>query len=195
MPPKILFLILTLLFLPAQIQAGQPDAPFGLKWGMTQKQIKALGVELNALEEGIYSSKSLPRNMEWADTYVLMIDPGLGLTRIAAYTGNILNDPHGQQGRRIYFKLKGELQKNMVLIYSEEKNAGTPGVTPPPGQSFYTCLGEGPCGAWYSNFVKEKINAQIILEALDANAGFASVIYEHSGLVQKLKNRRPAAKP
>ncbi len=176
-----------LSIIPLQATARQPLAPFGLSWGMSQKQIESAGVNLEKVEEGIFSAKSMPQNMEWADSYALMIDPALGLVRVIAYSTDILNDAQGQMGRRVYFKLKSELQKQMVLIYSEEKDAGTPGITPPPGQPFYACLEAGPCGTWYSNFVKEDVNAQIILEALDSNAGFISVIYENSGLVRKIQ--------
>ena len=182
----LFFLAVIFLFAPAAL-AKHPDAPFGLSWGMNQKQIKALGIELEKVEEGIFSAEKMPRDMEWADAYALMIDPKAGLVKIIAFTTDITDDRQGQMGRRVYFKLKGELQKDMVLIYSEEKDASTPGITPPPGQSVYACLDEGPCGAWYSNFVKEDISAQVVLEALDADSGFASVIYEHSGLVRKIK--------
>ena len=182
---SILFLFL-LCLLPLTAHAQQ-TTPFGLSWGMTQKQIEAQGVSLEQVEDGIFTAQKLPVELEWAETYALMIDKKLGLVRVMGYTGDILNDPQGQMGRRIYYRLKAELERSMVVMYSQENSSTTPGITPPAGQSFYTCLEEGPCNPWYTNFVNGDISAQIILEALDAEAGFVSVIYENSALVRQIK--------
>jgi len=180
----MLFLLLPATPLHAQ---DQNYAPFGLSWGTSVKQIEAAGVTLELVEENFYQTASLPANADWAETYILYIDKKQGLVRVAAYTGNILNDPSGQMGKRMYFRLRGELEHVFVRIGSQENDAATPGIAVPPEMSFYTCLDSGPCGSWFSNFVSGDVNAQLILETLDAEAGYISIIYENNALVRKMK--------
>lgn len=176
---------------------AQQAAPFGLTWGASLTSIEALGVTLEPVEAGanIYQTKKLPQNKEWAENYALLIDKEQGLVRIAAYGGDILNDQSGQMGRRIYYKLKAELENEIVLLSSVENDTTTPGLDIPAGMSFYACLENGPCGPWSSHYTSGDLNAELSLEGLSVDAGYVSVIYENSKLVKALQNKDKAAKP
>ena len=185
-----LVIFLLLLTFPSGLHAAD-YAPFGLTWGATAKQITAAGIKLKPIEDDFYQTPNVPANADWAKTYVLYIDKKVGLVRVAAYTEDIANDPSGQKGKRVYYSLKAELERTFVQVGNAEKDSATPGVVVPKGMSFYTCLESGgPCGPWFSNFVSGDINAQVVLEALDKDAGYVSVIYENSALTRKLGKKK-----
>ena len=185
---KSVLIISLFLLASASVSQAAELAPFGLTWGATANQIKAAGIKLDPIEDDFYQTPNVPANTDLAKTYVLYIDKKLGLVRIAAYTDDITDDQSGQKGKRTYYRLKGELERTFVQVRSEENDSTTPGIVMPKDMSFYTCLDTGgPCGPWFSSFVSGDINAQVILEALDKDAGYVSVIYENNALVRKLE--------
>ena len=188
------FCLLLIFCCPLSLKA-QEAAPFGLTWGASLKQIEALGVKLEPVEGGdIYQTKKLPHNEEWAENYALLVDKKQGLIRIVAYGGDILNDRDGQMGRRIYYQLKADLEKDLTLVKSTENGIETEGLDIPVGMSFYACLEHGPCETWRSQYVNESLNAELSLEGLAVDAGYVSVIYENSKLTKAAQNKNSGSK-
>lgn len=183
---KILFLTLLCAGLcPAVALAGQ-SAPFGLSWGKSLAGLKAMGLELEPLEGDVYVSEHMPKDAEWAANYCLLVSKKQGLVRVIAYTNDILNDQSGQMGRRIYYKLKSELENDFVLLKSEEADPASAETKASAGTTFYGCLESGPCGPWKSTFAQGNLNVEVSLEGLSPEAGYVSVMYEDAGLVKSL---------
>ncbi len=188
------FCLLLIFCCPLSLKA-QEAAPFGLTWGASLSQIEAMGVTLEPVEGGeIYQTKKLPHNKEWAENFALLIDKKQGLLRIVAYGGDILNDQDGQMGRRIYYKLKAELEKDLELVNSTENGIETEGLDIPMGMSFYACLEHGPCEIWRSQYVNGDLKAELSLEGLAVDAGYVSVIYENSKLAKAMQNKGSSPK-
>lgn len=193
---KTFFICLLFIFCCPLSLKAQEAAPFGLTWGASLKQIEELGVKLEPVEQAgdIYKTKKLPHNKEWAENYALLIDKKHGLVKIAAYGGDILNDKSGQMGRRIYYKLKTELEKEITLLNSTENGVDTEGLDIPVGMSFYACLENGPCQTWSSQYNSGDLNAELSLEGLAVDAGYVSVIYENSKLAKAMQGKNKATK-
>lgn len=192
---RTVFICLLLIFCCPLSLKAQEAAPFGLTWGASVKQIEDLGVNLVPVEGGdIYQTKKLPSNEEWAENYALLIDKKQGLVRIVAYGGDILNDKNGQMGRRIYYKLKADLEKDVTLLNSIENGITTEGLDIPLGMSFYACLENGPCQAWRSQYANGDLMAELSLEGLAVDAGYVSVIYENVKLIKAMQNKTNGAK-
>lgn len=65
------------------------DAPFGLEWGMTKKEVKELGVTLQEQKNNdqvYYTAKSLPKNLAISDIYYLYFDRMLGLYSVSMFS-------------------------------------------------------------------------------------------------------------
>lgn len=184
----LVFSLVCMFFYPQYLYAQEEFTPFGMTWGDSVKKIESKGIKLTPLEDDIYVTDSLLQNADWAKTYAMLIDKKHGLTRIVAYSDDILNDSNGQRGKRIYYRLRDELHAELVLINSVENDLTTRGLEIPSGTVFYNCLENGPCGPWTSNYVAGNINAQLSLEGLSEDAGYISVMYENSGLTRALQN-------
>lgn len=183
---KLLFLCIVCAGLWPAAALAEQSAPFGLVWGKSLAGLKGMGIKLEPLEGDIYISEHMPSDAEWAANYCLLVNKKQGLVRVIAYSNDILNDQSGQMGRRIYYKLKSELENEFVLIKSEETEPASEKDSGTAGKTFYGCLESGPCGPWKTTFAQGNLNVEVSLEGLSPEAGYVSVMYEDAALVKKL---------
>ena len=96
------------------------DAPFGLRWGVTEAQIThLLGIEIQERVDSdlplgvtaILTTTSLPKNLTIAEFYQLIFVAEKHLQKIVMYSKDIENDVYGSEGKKKYDKLKVSLSK------------------------------------------------------------------------------------
>jgi hypothetical protein len=83
----------------AQDKPTGNEAPFGLTWGMSASEVKALGVELSDFPQSdwghSFSATKLPKVLGDAEMVVLSFGFNDKLWRIAAVSRSFENDPAG----------------------------------------------------------------------------------------------------
>lgn len=63
--------------------------PFGLKMGMTPKEVKSEGIHLTEMSTGTYQTNQMPLNHEDFTRYVLLFSSKSGLCSIGAYSESV----------------------------------------------------------------------------------------------------------
>ena len=149
---------------PAQIH-GEYAAPFGLEWGMSKEQVTAMGVKLTperpvsrfgiTKSRGIYTAKTLPKNLPDAEEYELLFKQGFGLVKVSAQTRRTRNDLFGSEGKERYSQLKTAIIKKYGRPDTVVEQTGINGTYDKRHQ-FYECLRLESCGAWRSDWENKK---------------------------------------
>ena len=164
---------------PAQIH-GKYAAPFGLEWGMSKEQVTAMGVKLTSTNpaEGVYTAKTLPKNLSDAENYVLVFKQEFGLVKVSALTSDITRDVHGSEGKERYNQLKMAVADKYGKPDKEQEWTDR---AIDSGQ-FYQCLAYGGCGYWLSFWgeVGNETGAAILLQihGISRGTGLIELRYE-----------------
>ncbi|CAB1275077.1 hypothetical protein [Candidatus Nitrosacidococcus tergens] len=152
------------------------DTPFGLEWGITEKQVKELGVTLEHSQTyeniNIFSSKKLPEQLPAirADSYSLLFDKKLGLQKIMMYSKIIKNDQEGEIGESQYRELKNLLIKkygNPISILEKSHFDDSS-----------QCFPSKWCDKWSTAFNDTNIHITLDLKRMVKLASYISLVYE-----------------
>ena len=178
-----------------ELDAGFP-APFGLEWGLTQEQVKALGVTLT--EDGsdgfltFYRTNSLPKNLSNADEYALLISPRHGLVKVVYASNTITKDAYGTSGKQHYEEIKRKLAAKYGTPESYEYSGRE---LYNEADEFYQCLLYDGCGSWVSFWEMKKSgllsHITLRLEGKRRGQGWIRIDYE-STLANLVANERDA---
>jgi len=174
----ILTLIISVLSSSALAQSDQ--APLGLKWGLSQAEITALGAEFREEKEDSYGKgvvfTKLPQVI--ADAEIVLGSFGYNdrLYRIVIISKSFANDPFGSSVLSRYNSLSSLLSEKY----------GKPTVNHRLGDSIYaepryflSGVNNGRT-SWYTNFKTPEIFVQLGLFAEDGSSGRWKIIYENA---------------
>ena len=159
---------------------GKYAAPFGLEWGLSKEQVTAMGVELTSTNpvKGIYTAKTLPKNLSDAEDYVLVFKQEFGLVKVSALTSDITRDVYGSKGKERYSQLKTAVA-NKYGKPDDEFEYTDHGID---SDQFYQCLAYDGCGAWASYWAdtEGETDGSIALNirGVSRGTGFIHLSYE-----------------
>lgn len=175
------FLCLAIVFIsfsfPASAQNNEDlQAPFGLAWGMSTKEVAALGVELTALrdaEGASYSAKRLPKIL--ADVEAVRLNFGFDdrLFKITAVSRDYKNDPYGIALKDRYQQLKSLLGDKYGKGSSIER-LGKSIYSEPRHFIYGLYSGEN---WWLTTFENEIIEIELSARGSSSDVGYWVVIY------------------
>ncbi|CAH9017681.1 hypothetical protein [Candidatus Nitrosacidococcus sp. I8] len=152
------------------------DTPFGLGWGMTEKQVKALGATLSHSQTyeniDIFSSRKLPEQLPVirVDSYSLLFDKKWGLQKIMMYSKIIQNDQDGEVGESQYFELKNFLMKrhgNPISISEKDDFDDSS-----------QCFPSKWCDKWSTAFSNNNAHITLDLKRMVNLVSYISLVYE-----------------
>lgn len=178
-----LFLLLVLqLLLPGRLVGSEADAPFGLTWGATAEEIKALGVELKPSEAADFGASfiasKLPRSISGQEGTVLSFGHDNRLWRVAAISVPFANDPYGIAAKERYQELVAVLGEKYGKGHSVEQVAE--GYFSEPKHFVYG-ISQGE-SQWFTNFENPDLFVQLGLYAPNLSDLRWRLIYENKGL-------------
>jgi len=194
---KILLPII-FFFSTANVTASEVTAPFGLKWGQTQKELTDKEIYLTdcSTSKKITSCKTVNpvKGVSFGEYYMLYIDDRKGLQRIKMVSKNITSDISGSEGKALYSKVKSSLTKKY----------GSPEVFEYIGQKvydeydeFYQCLKYDGCGGWASFWeIKNGGDVSVQLNGLARGIGYLVLSYESkewNSILASLEQREKAS--
>jgi hypothetical protein len=108
-------LLVIACFTGANAQTEEADAPFGLKWGQTAEQIRAMGVKLTPqkADDGSdqYTAEALPMVIEDIEGIRLNFGFAGKLWKITAISKAFQNDPYGFAAKARYSELADALSQ------------------------------------------------------------------------------------
>jgi hypothetical protein len=104
-----------LCFVALLLVAGaycQPySGPFGLKMGLTLRQLENIDPDIVSKTDGTYSMKKVPTPHSSFESYLLTISPDTGLCKIMAIGKDIPDSDYGLALQSEYYTVKKALQK------------------------------------------------------------------------------------
>lgn len=169
------------------------DAPFGLSWGMTVKELQDKGIHL---EKGAgnnhfqnFKTESLPQNISIAKNYILIFSKKYNLQKLAMVSKTITDDIYGSEGKKTYERIKKSLSEKYGPPYDTYEYIGAELYD--ESDEFYQCLSYSGCGSWIS-FFKSKEGVQVTLElaGLSRGKGYLKLIYEGQNWTDALDEYR-----
>lgn len=187
---KTIILLLT-IFMSGNVLSEKTTAPFGLEWGASVKEIKALGVNLEMLKhEGgvsIYTARRLLQNLSLAESYELTFDDKYKLQKISMISEVTDNDVNGDKGKANYSSIKNKLIKKYGKPDHDIEYDGTALIGAQrmlSGNSWYEAtFYEGlatDAACWCMSFeaVSGDIRKELDLYALSVSSGVVILGYE-----------------
>lgn len=174
----LLTLFLVLSASPAFTQTELPEAPFGLKWGASTDEIKAMGVTLSNEVEGNYGrqaeAKKLPKVVNDAERVTLYFGHNNKLYRIVANSNEFENDKSGYKAQARYNELKSALEER----YGKGKETAFGGGSEfmRKRENFAYSLKAGD-RFHYSNWDAKGLGIELSVRALDMNNTYWVLIY------------------
>lgn len=164
---------------PCSIAADGDDALFGLKWGMSIAEVRALGVPLKK-EKGdgnleIFSSKSMPKELSNAESYALVFADGK-LVKQKYIANNITGDAYGTEGKERFESLKAALSEKYGAPSANYQSVG--GKLYREADEFYQCLAYDGCGVWSTFFDSPDKSLMLELIGLRRGIGYITLTAE-----------------
>jgi hypothetical protein len=158
------------------------EGPFGITWGMSKSQVKALGVDMEPSSAKLslesFKVKKLPKSISIAEFYGLTFDTKHGLQKVTMLSKDIVDDPYGREGKSLYAGLKDSLVKKYGEPTFGLERVGA--KLWKESDEFYQCLAYSGCGIWAAGF-EDKNGGQSIflqLEGMGRGKGFVRLTYE-----------------
>lgn len=190
------FLIALCLWLMSpSISADSFPEPFGLKWGMTEDELKQNGFVAIEKYDGWFngmSSKSTPKPWSKAETY-LALTYNNRLVKVAAISVDITDDIYGLEGMVMYNEIKDRLAKKYGNPSTEQEFIGRDLYD--DADEFYQCLKRSGCGAYLSLFKFSGGTIAIQLKGKRRGSGYLSIGYESPDfLIAKEQIRQESSK-
>jgi len=169
--------LIVLLLVSVYTYAGN-EAMFGLNFGQTPKEIRALGTTLilkNANNNlSSYSCTSLPKNTSSAESYTLIFSND-SLVKIIMIGVDIVNDVYGNEGKEVFMNTLELLKKKYTLdlfrtdlgltLYNEL-------------DEFYQCLAYDGCGLYAATLKNNTKNISLQLKGLERGKGYLLLTIE-----------------
>lgn len=151
-----MLLLFTMLFAQAEElsqsvgSAKEVEAPFGLEWGIFEKDFKEKGIVASCETSETFTSckaSVVPKSVSVAENYLLILDKKLGLQKVVMIGNTIDGDLYGSEGKLAYQRIKSNLEKK----YSSPKSFEYVGSQLyRDDDEFYQCLAYDGCGQWVS---------------------------------------------
>ena len=161
-----------------------PDAPLGLKWGMTAAELESKAGAVLCPERfdenvPIYSLKSPPIPLPGITEYLVFVHNDYGAMKILMIE-EFKSDEDGTKGKEEYFKYKKSLSnkygKPTDSIESVEKD----------NDEFYQCLDSVECG-YYVTFFGDHLSIQ--LDGISRGRGNLNIVYESELFIKHDEDR------
>jgi hypothetical protein len=177
-PKNILVMISTSACMSA-LAADGDEALFGLRWGMTPAEVRAIDVTLTKSKGDrnleIYRTTSLPRNVSDTESYSLMFADGR-LVKLWAVGKNIVNDPTGSNGKERFEALRSALTEKYGKPTSNAQTTGNKLYR--ESDEFYQCLAYSGCGVWASIYETSEKVVSVELKGMSRGTGFLDITAE-----------------
>ena len=183
LPP--LFFVINAVVTPTVSRGAEDDrgsAPFGLQWGMSSSEVRALGAELKDVrfkEYGAsFSAAKLPKIIADVETVVLSFGYNDSLWRISAASKKFENDPYGYRVRARYDELANVLSEKYGRGESREHLSN--GMFSKP-DDFLMSIHTGNSSV-YTDYRTNSLDVQLAIGASDFSTSFYKLIFENKAL-------------
>lgn len=175
------FAALFLANAPAMAQNAEKEAPFGLKWGMSEEQLESEGITLTEAtrEEGVvsYTTSELPRNLSEIDFYQVFFSEKRGLQKITVLGETIKNDARGSKGKETFDYYVDIVSDRYGQPTQEIDYIGIKLYKDP--DEFYQCLAYDGCGLWATLWEERKgVNSMVQVKGISRGEGFVTIHIE-----------------
>jgi hypothetical protein len=161
------------------LAADGDEAMFGLRWGMTIAQVKALGTPLTKVRGDrnmeIYKTESVPRPLSDGESYTMIFADGK-LAKVAAVTRNITGDPSGREGKDRFEAIKSSLQDKYGAPTMQKQTSGNKLYR--DYDEFYQCLRYTGCGTWFALYETADKVVMIELKGVSRGTGYLDISAE-----------------
>lgn len=171
-------------------EAIRNAAPFGLSWGMSATELRALGAELSEPKDsdfGVsYTATRLPKVLTDVETIHLSFGYDDKLWRVATVSREFSNDPYGGALRQRYDELS--------RVLAEKYGRGTQFHHDDPNQyagpdDFLMNVRMGR--AWhYTDYETDQLTIQLGVGALSSSDGYWRLIFANKVLRKGFKQRK-----
>jgi hypothetical protein len=166
------------------------QAPFGLSWGMSTSQVKAMGVELTDAQEvewgTSFTAAKLPKVLTDANTVFLSFGFNDKLWRIWVSSRPFENDPAGTNVLARY----GELSGILADKYGKGKSAHSLGQY--NQQQHFAMHIKGGDAQWFTNFNPPQLMIQLGIQAHDYSTTYWILIFEEQTLASEFEKTKKA---
>lgn len=167
----------------ALAQTEVPDAPFGLKWGVSQEQIKSMGIVLSNESDGNFGhqaeAKKLPKVVGDADHVVLYFGNDDKLFRVVAISNEFNNDKTGIKATSRYDELKSALTERYGKGKSTEYSGGGDYMRQRDNFAYSLKTGDR---YHFSTWNAEGVNIELSVRAQDMTTTYWVLIYTENEL-------------
>ena len=188
----IRIVVAALVVFSVSAHSAELEAPLGLQWGQTQKQLKAQGVRFSDCEndKGFTQciAKNLPKPVSFAEGYVLYFHSGLQRALISGEV--ITNDAYGTQGKKQFADLKRRLTAKYGKTSHDASLEAVGGKLYNDSDEFYQCLAYDGCGFWVATWRIGEAYVSLQLTGLARGKGRVGITYESKDfrrLIRKAK--------
>lgn len=175
---RIVFIIAVTIL--SNLADAEVTAPFGLTWGQTQSEIRAMNIQLDCDPPSsrftTCSATTMPSSVSFAEFYGLMFDRDEGLQKAILVGSDITNDVSGAKGKENFNSIRDVLANK----YGEWEGIETIGNDLyDEYDEFYQCLNYDGCGMWAS-YWQADAGGFVFLELVGQSrgTGYLKLTYE-----------------
>lgn len=159
--------------------ADGDEAMFGLRWGMSPKDVSSLGVTLakKSADRNLetYTTTSLPRNLSDTEQYNLIFADGK-LVKLVSISKDITGDPSGARGKEKFDAIAKALEEKYGAATDKAQVIGRKLYQ--EHDEFYQCLRYDGCGFWALIYKTPDKTIGVQLKGLRRGTGFLVVTTE-----------------
>ena len=159
--------------------ADGDEALFGLRWGMSPSDVKAVGVTLtkDKAERNLetYRTTSLPKNISDSEGYSLIFANGK-LVKLWSVSRNIEGDPSGSSGKERFETIRSSLTQKYGTPTINRQTVGNKLYD--EYDEFYQCLAYKGCGVWVALYETKDKTVSIQLKGLRRGTGYIDITAE-----------------
>ncbi|MDA1327091.1 MAG: hypothetical protein O3C34_20420 [Proteobacteria bacterium] len=173
-----LVLILSVLSGPFAAALAEPEAPFGLTWGVSVEQVQASGVRLQLRlpdNSGVrFAAANLPKALSDLGEAILSFGNNNKLHKIEAISEDVVNDPEGLRLKARYAALSRALTSKygQGVIHHEIVE---PWTLP---DDFLTGIYRGS-SHYYTDFTGENVTVRLEIRASRRGISNYAVTFQH----------------
>ena len=195
----IRFVTIALVVFSASTHSAELEAPVGLQWGQTQRQIESKGVsfydcaKMNGESTHCFTENP-PKPLSFASFYGLNFYPGLH--KVGVVGKDITRDLYGTEGKKQFADLKQRL--------SAKYGKPNPNYTIErvglklyrKSDEFYQCLAYAGCGAWQTGWKIDDAAIGLEIVGTARGKGYIRLTYESKDfgrLLDEAKAQQAAA--
>ena len=183
-------IFICVLLISVYAYAGN-EAMFGLNFGQTPKEIRALGSTLtfkdNNKNFSSYTCNSLPKNSSSAESYTLIFSDD-SLVKVIMIGNTISNDIYGSDGKEAFINTF-ELLKKKYIVHLFRTELGLELYD--ESDEFYQCLAYDGCGLYAAILKNDSKNITLQLKGLERGKGYliltAEAVPEFEKALEKSK--------